>query len=76
MLSVQTKVNSRFATLLGERRMKISEVARATGISRTTLTNLYYGKGEAVSFSVLGRLCGYLSCSVGDILEVCQEVQK
>lgn len=56
--------------------MKISGVSRDTGISRTTLTNLYYGKSEAVSFSVLGRLCDYLGCSVGDILEIKQEAQK
>lgn len=73
---MQTTVNSRFAALLGERRMKISGVSRDTGISRTTLTNLYYGKSEAVSFSVLGRLCNYLGCSVGDILEIKQEAQK
>lgn len=56
--------------------MKISGVSRDTGISRTTLTNLYYGKSKAVSFSVLGRLCNYLGCSVGDILEIKQEAQK
>ncbi len=61
-------INSHFAALLGERRMKISEVSRATGISRTTLTHLYYGTGKAVSFDVLGRLCGHLGCTVGDIL--------
>lgn len=61
-------IESRFAILLGEKRKKISDVARATGISRTTLTNLYYGKGAAVSYHVLGTLCDYLGCSVGDIL--------
>ena len=34
-------IESRFAVLLGEKKKKISDVARATGISRTTLTNLY-----------------------------------
>ena len=52
-------IESRFAVLLGEKKKKISDVARATGISRTTLTNLYYGKGAAVSYHVLGTLCDY-----------------
>lgn len=61
-------IESRFAILLAEKKKKISDVSRATGISRTTLTNLYYGKGAAVSYHVLSALCHYLGCSVGDIL--------
>ena len=63
-------VKNRFAALLGERRLKISDISRATGISRTTLTNLYYGKGASISFRVLVALCEYLDCSVGDIIDI------
>lgn len=58
------------STLLGTKRIRISDVARDTKISRTTLTALYYDKGEAVSFRVLETLCNYLNCEVGDILTV------
>lgn len=68
-----TTVNSKFAALLGQRKMKISEVHRKTGISRTTLTKLYYGEGSAVSYTVLAKLCVALDCEVSDILEVQQE---
>lgn len=57
-----------FAIILAKKRLKISEVARHTGISRTTLTNLYYNKSGAISFDVLGRLCEFLDCSVGDLV--------
>ena len=63
-------INSRLSKLMGERRSKISEVSRKTGISRTTLTKLYYGDGEAVSYGVLEKLCNYFGCGVGDILEM------
>lgn len=56
------------SALLGARRIKIATVSRDTGISRSTLTGLYYGKTKGVSFAVLGKLCEYLSCSVEDIL--------
>ena len=69
-------VNSRFAALLGQRKMKISEVHRKTGISRTTLTKLYYGEGYAVSYTVLAKLCAALNCEVSDILEVQQEAAQ
>lgn len=62
------KVTNRFVVLLGERKKRISDVARETGISRTTLTHLYYGDNRAISFETLSRLCGYFQCEVGDIL--------
>lgn len=69
---MSSKVVSSFSGMLGERKLKISQVARETGISRTTLTNLYYNKGEAISFEVLGKLCKYFKCDVGEII-ACQK---
>jgi len=60
---------NKFSTILGERLLKISKIADDTGISRTTLTNLYYRRLNGISFEVLGKLCRYLDCSVSDILE-------
>lgn len=62
-------VVNKFAAVLGERKLKISKVSRETGISRSTLTNLYYGRGSSVSYEVLSKLCAYLDCTVGDILK-------
>ena len=47
--------------------MKVSELARKTGISRTTLTALYYDRAKGVEFHVVDRICSALSCSVGDL---------
>ena len=63
-------VNNRFSVLLGERLTKISRIASETGISRTTLTNLYYRRSSKISFDVLDRLCRYLNCTPNDILEL------
>lgn len=65
---MQTKVKSRLPMLLGEKRARISDVCRETGISRTTLTALYYDKGKGIYFDVLEKLCVYFDCNVGDIL--------
>ena len=61
-------INNNLSGLLGSKRLKISQVARDTGISRTTLTNLYYGRGEAISYEVLDKLCQYLQCDIKDII--------
>ena len=62
-------ISNKFSALLGGRLLKITKVSDDTGISRTTLTGLYYRRSKAISFDVLDRLCGYLGCSVGDIIE-------
>ncbi|WP_250278016.1 helix-turn-helix domain-containing protein [[Clostridium] colinum] len=68
-----TMINNKFSVLLAERLLKISTVSRDTGISRTTLTNLYYKRTNQISIEVLDKLCSYLNCTVNDILEFKEE---
>lgn len=65
---MQAVATGNFAVIIAKKHLKISEVARNTGISRTTLTNLYYNKSGAISFDVLGKLCEFLGCNVGDLV--------
>lgn len=62
-------MDNNLSAILGERLIKVTQVAKDTGISRTTLTNLYYKRSKAISGNVLHKLCDYLNCSVGDLLE-------
>ncbi|UOB05872.1 helix-turn-helix domain-containing protein [[Acidovorax] ebreus] len=62
-------IRCHFARLLGERKLKISDVARDTGINRGTLTRLYYETAERVELEVLDKLCEYFSVEVADLLE-------
>lgn len=63
-------IECKLSTLMGAQRKKISDVSRATGISRTTLIELYYDRGKAVSFRVVELLCRYLNCTVGDLFVI------
>jgi len=62
-------INNKISATLAGRLLKISQVSRDTGISRTTLTNLYYRRSKAVSFDTLDKLCKYLHCGIDDILD-------
>jgi len=62
-------VRSMLSVRLGERRLKITELARQTGISRGTLTRLYHDEADRVDLDVLSRLCAALGCTVADLLE-------
>lgn len=49
--------------------MRAAELARRTGISKNTLSNLYYERVSGVDFDTLEKICRELDCSVGELLE-------
>lgn len=55
--------------ILGERRLKIADVARDAGINRGTLTRMYNETAERVELSVVETLCLYLNIEVGELYE-------
>jgi len=59
---------NKFSLLLAERLLKVSDVSRDTGISRTTLTALYYRKNAGIQFDTLDRLCKYFNCNIEEII--------
>lgn len=63
-------VKCHFSRLLGERKLKISDVVRDTGINRGTLTRLYHETAQRVELKDLETICLYLNCQVGDLLEL------
>ena len=62
-------IRCHFARLLGERKLKISDVARDTGINRGTLTRLYYETSERIELEVLDQLCEYFKIDLPELLE-------
>ncbi|MFC3051514.1 helix-turn-helix domain-containing protein [Kordiimonas pumila] len=62
------KIN--LSRLMGERKLKISDVARDTGINRGTITRLYHETAERIELEVIETLCRYLECTLSDLLEV------
>jgi putative transcriptional regulator len=62
-------IESRLSRLLGERRMKVSELAKLSGVSYQTLWKLYHDKTERADYATLDAICRALDVGVGDILE-------
>ena len=63
-------VQSRLSRLMGEKRVRIIDVSRATGISRNMLSKLYYDQARRVELSDIAKLCDYFECSVSDLFEI------
>jgi len=55
---------------MGEKKLKIADVSRDTGINRGTITRLYQETAVRVDFEVLEKLCVYLGCEIEELLEV------
>lgn len=59
---------NRISRVMGDRRLKISDLAREAGISRSTATKLYYG-GTDVNLSVVDRVCRALDADLCELFE-------
>ena len=62
-------INIRLDYLLLDRRMKLKDLAQATGLAVNNLSILKTNKARAIRFSTLNSLCNALNCAPGDLLE-------
>jgi putative transcriptional regulator len=58
---------------MGERKLKISDLSRETGVNRGTLTRLYHETAERIELDVMNTLCQYFGCRVADLFEYVSE---
>lgn len=59
--------------VMAERNVSSTELAKAVGITPANLSILKTGKAKAVRFSTLAKLCAYLDCQPGDIIQYVEE---
>ena len=62
-------IRCHLARLMGERKMRISDVMRETDLSRTTVTLLYKETALKVDLEALDKLCELFNCPLSDLLE-------
>ena len=66
-------IRSHLGRLMGERKLKVIDVARATGLHRNTVNLLYKEEAKQVELIALSRLCELFECTVQDLLEYVPE---
>ena len=59
--------------MMGDRKMKIVDVARYTGLHRNTITLLYNETATRVDLETIERLCRLFKCSVSDLFEFIED---
>jgi len=54
---------------MGEKKMKVIDVARESGLHRNTITLLYKETATRVDFETVNKLCELFECQVSDLFE-------
>ncbi|MFC6203451.1 helix-turn-helix domain-containing protein [Psychrobacter urativorans] len=53
--------------LLAERRMKVADLIRMTGISKSTMHKVYNEQTSRIDFETMDKICEALEIGVGDL---------
>ena len=63
-------IKCNLSTILGERKLKVAEVARDSGINKNTLHRLYNETATRVDLEVVEKLCKFLDIRIEDLFEI------
>ena len=55
------------STLMGKARYTIQDVHDKTGLSRTTIAQLYHDKATRVDYETIEKLCRLFDCGIADL---------
>ena len=62
-------INVRLDYVLLDQRMRLKDLAEATGLAVNNLSILKTNKARAIRFSTLNSLCKVLNCTPGDLID-------
>ena len=62
-------IRCHLSRMMGERKLKVMDVARETGLHRNTVTLLYKETATRVDLDAIEKLCHLFECEVGDLFE-------
>lgn len=62
-------MKNNLSKILGEKLLKVSDVHKKTGISKTTITNIYFQRAEDFKVSTLLKICDSLNVSLDEFFE-------
>lgn len=65
--------NGLWKTLI-DKNMKKKDLVKQIGISPTTISKMT--KGEAISLTILGKICELLDTDIGDLVSIDKEITK
>ena len=62
-------IRCNLSRIMGERKLKISDVERGSNVHRHKITALYKETALKIDLETIDKLCEFLDCSVGELFE-------
>lgn len=62
-------IRCHLSTLMGRDKLRITDVARLTGLNRSTVTALYNETATRVDLEAIGKLCELFRCDMADLFQ-------
>ena len=63
-------IRCHLSRFMGERKLKVIDVARDTDLNRSTVSALYYEKAERVDLIAVEKICRLFGCQIGEMFEI------
>lgn len=63
-------IKNNLPVIMAKNRIRISELHRLTGISASSISDLYNEKTKMISFDTIEKICKALNCTIGELFEV------
>lgn len=61
-------IKSNLAVLLAERKLRVADLVKETGINKSTLYKLYNDESVRIDFETIDKICLALDIEVGELL--------
>ncbi|MCD2257111.1 helix-turn-helix domain-containing protein [Agrilactobacillus fermenti] len=62
-------MENHLSRFVGEQRISITQLSKETGISRNTLTSIYYDRNSMIKFDVIEKLCDYFQVPMHELFD-------
>lgn len=69
MTFIHLMIKCHLSRLMGEKKYKVTDVARLTGLNRNTVTLLYKETASRIEMETIEKLCELFECRVDELLE-------
>ena len=66
-------IKCHLSRMMGEKKLRVADVARSIGVNRNAITLLYEETATRVDIETINKLCTYLNCRIEDLFEFIQD---
>lgn len=62
-------IKCHLSRIMGEKKLRVADVARSIGVHRNAITLLYEETATRVDLEIINKLCDFLGCQIADLFE-------